>query len=263
MIAEFKVIYKEIEKTPDLKPLKELLKEELAKLSTLRNDVKYLRADKDKKDAFDEAYRKAELLLTQSKTEAEIEESISNLRETAKALNGKKEDTPKVIYPVIPAVSKKEEPKETQTKQEEKSDSKPSELEITEDKAPKGEAKVKDATVLPSSKGRVDINVLKGLELTNTRKVVILQNKVKINVSITDKALAEFVSKKVRTLAIKGKNYTLFLNAKSIKTISRLAHKNVIFKVRRLETGKFKIIVSIDGKKLNAKELAKLKLKIK
>ena len=263
MIAEFKVIYKEIEKTPDLKPLKELLKEELAKLSTLRNDVKYLRADKDKKDAFDEAYRKAELLLTQAKTEAEIEESISNLRETAKALNGKKEDTPKVVYPVIPAVSKKEEPKETQTKQEEKSDSKPSELEITEDKAPKGEAKVKDATVLPSSKGRVDINVLKGLELTNTGKVVILQNKVKINVSITDKALAEFVSKKVRTLAIKGKNYTLFLNAKSIKTISRLAHKNVIFKVRRLETGKFKIIVSIDGKKLNAKELAKLKLKIK
>ena len=271
MIAEFKVKYKEIEKNPDLKPLKELLEEELAKLSVLRNDVKYRRADKDKKDAFDEAFKKAELLLTQAKTEVEIEEAISKLKETAKALNGKKEDNsnvPGVVYPTVPAAPEKEETKEKEAKQkdtkpEEKKDNKSSELEISQDKAPQGKAKNRKALVLSSAKGMINFEILKGLKEANTKKVILLQNKVKITASITDKALTELVANRVNSLAIKGKNFTLYLDANNIKKISRLVHKKITFKVQRLKTGKFKIVVSIDGKKLTAKEFAKLKLKIK
>ena len=148
-------------------------------------------------------------------------------------------------------------------KPEEKKDNKSSELEISQDKAPQGKAKNRKALVLSSAKGMISFEILKGLKEANTKKVILLQNKVKITASITDKALTELVVNKVNSLAIKGKNFTLYLDANNIKKISRLVHKKIAFKVQRLKTGKFKIVVSIDGKKLTAKELAKLKLKIK
>lgn len=317
-IAEFKVKYEEIEKAPDLTPLKNLLKEELKKADSVKNTAKYIRADKDKKDKFNEAFKKAENLLTAAKTEAEIEEAITLLREALNDLDGKEEEkpnppvpsdpsapsnpqtpaepptvvyppvpanppavySPAVVFPKTPAVPKPEETKEeakaeikpeikTEAKQEEKkSETKTSEQEIREDETPKGEAPKETAKkiktlILHSSKNLIKLNTLKALAKTNVKAVVFEQKKAKINASITAGALDELVSKKVSSLTIRGKSHIILLSAKDLKRISKAASKKITFKVVKNKTGKAKIVIYINGKKLSAKDVAKLKIKLK
>ena len=99
--------------------------------------------------------------------------------------------------------------------------------------------------------------------MNNAKTVKLAQNKAKVDVSIASEALSELVSKKVTSFAIAGKNFTVNLNSKNIKALSKLKGKQITLKVNKLKSGKFSVKISIDGKKLSAKEVAKLKIKVK
>ena len=86
---------------------------------------------------------------------------------------------------------------------------------------------------------------------------------MKINASITSAALSELVSKKITAFEVKGKNFTLYLNSKNLKALNKLTKKQITFKAVRLKTGKIELKVFVEGKKLTAKQLAKLKIKVK
>lgn len=174
-------------------------------------------------------------------------------------------------YPSVPSTpsdNKPEEKKnedtakkpETQKPAEDKKTS--SELDIKPDETPKGNA-VKKVLSLPSSKKLIDLKTLKGLNKSSVKAVNLVQNKAKINVSITSDALSELAAKKITSFAIKGKNFTVNLSTKNIKALSKLKGKQITLKVNKLKSGKFSVNISIDGKKLSAKEIAKLKIQVK
>ena len=135
-----------------------------------------------------------------------------------------------------------------------------SELNVNQDKTPQGSVS-KKVLNLPSSKKLINLSTLKDLD--NAKAVKLAQNKAKVDVSIASDALYELVSKKVTSFAIAGKNFTVNLNSKNIKALSKLKGKQITLKVNKLKSGKFSVNISIDGKKLSAKEVAKLKIKVK
>ena len=87
--------------------------------------------------------------------------------------------------------------------------------------------------------------------------MVLPQNKTKISAVITSKAFSELVLKKVSSFEIRGKDFTVFLNAKNIKALNKLVKTKVAFKATKLKNGKIKLEVLVNGKKLSAKQLAK------
>nr|WP_315103495.1 sialidase family protein [uncultured Catonella sp.] len=135
-----------------------------------------------------------------------------------------------------------------------------SELNVNQDKTPQGSVS-KKVLNLPSSKKLINLSTLKDLD--NAKAVKLAQNKAKVDVSIASDALSELASKKVTSFAIAGKNFTVNLNSKNIKALSKLKGKQITLKVNKLKSGKFSVNISIDGKKLSAKEVAKLKIKVK
>lgn len=135
-----------------------------------------------------------------------------------------------------------------------------SELNVNQDKTPQGSVS-KKVLNLPSSKKLINLSTLKDLD--NAKAVKLAQNKAKVDVSIASDALYELASKKVTSFAIAGKNFTVNLNSKNIKALSKLKGKQITLKVNKLKSGKFSVNISIDGKKLSAKEVAKLKIKVK
>lgn len=137
-----------------------------------------------------------------------------------------------------------------------------SEADVGPDNTPQKEASVKKVLTLPSSKKTVTLNALKGL--TNTiKRVQLSQNKTKVDVSLTNEALSELIAKKVQSFVVKGKNFTISLNAKNIKALNKLKGKKITLKANKLKSGKFSVTISIDGKKLSNKAVTNLKLKIK
>ena len=280
-IAEFKVDCKEANAPdPEFEALKETLKKEIANAETLKANVKYQKADKDKKEDFDEALIAAKRVLEDPADKSELETAINELIEAGKALNGKEENNPNppvdpkppvnptppsIVYPVVPAApEKKEEAKEEEKKPETKQENKtPSITDITDTETPQGKVAEKKVLTLPSSKRIVNLGTLKGLDTITNGKVILPQNKVKINASITATALAELVSKKINVLEVKGKDFTVYLNAKNLKALNKLIKKQVTFKATKLKTGKIKLQIFVDGKKLTAKQIAKLKIKVK
>ena len=168
-------------------------------------------------------------------------------------------------YPAVPAApEKKEETKEEQKKPETKEEGKtPSVTDVTETETPQGKAKEKKVLTLPSSKKTINPGDLKTLNSATVKKVVLPQNKAKINMAITATALSELVSKKITVFEVKGKNFTVYLNAKNLKALNKLTKKQFTFKAIRLKTGKIKLQIIVDGKKLTAKQIAKLKIKVK
>ena len=273
-IAEFIVEYEEAkapkpQPDPEVEALKKTLEEAIAKAEALKSDVKYKKADKEKQEEFDEVLDIAKKILQEDDVDKDaLEEAISQLKTATEALNGKEENNPNppnISYPVVPAApEKKEETKEEQKKPETKEEGKtPSVTDVTETETPQGKAKEKKALTLPSSKKTINPGDLKALNSTNVKKVVLPQNKVKINASIKAAALSELVSKKISAFEVKGKNFTLYLNSKNLKALNKLTKKQVTFKAVRLKTGKIELKVFVDGKKLTAKQIAKLKIKVK
>ena len=171
--------------------------------------------------------------------------------------------TPSPSYPVIPTEpAKPEEAGKEQKKPEIKEEGKtPAVTDIADTETPQGNVTEKKVLTLPSLK-KIDLKNLKGLA-ENIEEIILPQNKAKINASITTKALSELLSKKINKVELKGKNFTLYLNAKNIKALNKLTKKQVTFKASRLKTGKVKLQVFVDGKKLTKKQLAKLKIKVK
>ena len=135
--------------------------------------------------------------------------------------------------------------------------------EVTEAEIPKGSATDKQILTLPSAKKIIGGGTLKGLAKFQYKSVVLPQNKTKISAVITSKAFSELVSKKVSSFEIRGKDFTVFLNAKNIKALNKLVKTKATFKAAKLKNGKIKLEVLVNGKKLSAKQLAKLKIKVK
>lgn len=278
-IAEFLVEYEEVkapkpQPDPEVEALKKTLEKIIAKAEALKADVKYKKADKEKQEEFDEVLDIAKKILQEDDVDKEaLEEAISQLKTAAEALNGKEESAPTppaITYPVVPAVpDKKEEGKEESKKadvnQEDKKNEKttPSITDITDTKTPQGTATEKKSLILPSTKKKVDLAALKGLDTTTAKKIILPQNKAKINVSITATALSEMMSKKISTFEIRGKNFNVYLNVKNIKALNKFVEKQFTLKATKLKTGKIKIQIFADGRKLTTKELAKLKIKVK
>ena len=273
-IAEFIVEYEEAkapkpQPDPEVEALKKTLEEAIAKAEALKSDVKYKKADKEKQEEFDKVLDNAKKILQEDNVDKKaLEEIINQLKTVAAALNGKEENNtnpPVVPYPAVPAApEKKEETKEEQKKPETKEEGKtPSVTDVTDTETPQGKAKEKKALTLPSSKKTINPGDLKALNSTNVKKVVLPQNKVKINMAITATALSELVSKKITAFEVKGKNFTVYLNAKNLKALNKLTKKQFTFKAIRLKTGKIKLQIIVDGKKLTAKQIAKLKIKVK
>ena len=273
-IAEFIVEYEEAkapkpQPDPEVEALKKTLEEAIAKAEALKSDVKYKKADKEKQEEFDEVLDIAKKILQEDDVDKDaLEEAISQLKTATEALNGKEENNPNppnISYPVVPAApEKKEETKEEQKKPETKEEGKtPSVTDVTETETPQGKAKEKKVLTLPSSKKTINPGDLKALNSTNVKKVVLPQNKAKINMAITATALSELVSKKITAFEVKGKNFTVYLNAKNLKALNKLTKKQFTFKAVRLKTGKIKLQIFVDGKKLTAKQIDKLKIKVK
>jgi len=273
-IAEFIVEYEEAkapkpQPDPEIEALKKTLEEAIAKAEALKSDVKYKKADKEKQEEFDEVLDIAKKILQEDDVDKDaLEEAIGQLKTATEALNGKEENNPNppsIPYPVVPAApEKKEETKEEQKKSETKEEGKtPSVTDVTETETPQGKAKENKVLTLPSSKKTINPGDLKALNSTNVKKVVLPQNKAKINMAITATALSEFVSKKITAFEVKGKNFTVYLNAKNLKALNKLTKKQFTFKAVRLKTGKIKLQIFVDGKKLTAKQIAKLKIKVK
>ena len=173
--------------------------------------------------------------------------------------------------PTVPSVSSDNKPEEKKNEdtakkpetQKPDKDKKPaSEVDIKQDETPQGDVS-KKVFSLPSSKKLINLSALKGLDKTSAKTVKLTQNKAKVDVSIASDALHELVSKKVTSFAIAGKNFTVNLNSKNIKALSRLKGKQITLKVNKLKSGKFSVNITIDGKKLSAKEVAKLKINVK
>lgn len=135
--------------------------------------------------------------------------------------------------------------------------------EVTEVLIPKGSATDKQILTLPSAKKIIGVGTLKGLAKSQYKSVVLPQNKTKISAVITSKAFSELVLKKVSSFEIRGKDFTVFLNAKNIKALNKLVKTKATFKAAKLKNGKIKLEVLVNGKKLSAKQLAKLKIKVK
>ena len=133
--------------------------------------------------------------------------------------------------------------------------------EVTEAEIPKGSATDKQILTLPSAKKIIGGGTLKGLAKSQYKSVILPQNKTKISAVITSKALAELALKKVSSFEIRGKEFSVFLNAKNIKALNKLV--KAAFKAAKLKNGKIKLEVLVNGKKLSAKQLAKLKIKVK
>ena len=173
--------------------------------------------------------------------------------------------------PTVPSASSDNKPEEKKNEdtakkpetQKPDKDKKPaSEVDIKQDETPQGDVS-KKVFSLPSSKKLINLSALKGLDKTSAKTVKLTQNKAKVDVSIASDALHELVSKKVTSFAIAGKNFTVNLNSKNIKALSKLKGKQITLKVNKLKSGKFNVNITIDGKKLSAKEVAKLKIKVK
>ena len=273
-IAEFIVEYEEAkapnpQPDPEVEALKKTLEEEIAKAEALKADVKYKKSDKEKQEEFDKVLDNAKKILREDNVDKKaLEEIINQLKTVAAALNGKEENNtnpPVVPYPAVPAApEKKEETKEEQKKPETKEEGKtPSVTDVTETETPQGKAKEKKVLTLPSSKKTINPGDLKTLNSATFKKVVLPQNKAKINMAITATALSELVSKKITVFEVKGKNFTVYLNAKNLKALNKLTKKQFTFKAVRLKTGKIKLQIFVDGKKLTAKQIAKLKIKVK
>ena len=171
--------------------------------------------------------------------------------------------TPSPSYPVVPAEpAKPEEADKEQKKPEIKEEGKtPAVTDIADTETPQGNVTEKKVLTLPSLK-KIDLKNLKGLA-ENIEEIILPQNKANINASITTKALSELLSKKINKVELKGKNFTLYLNDKNIKALNKLTKKQVTFKASRLKTGKVKLQIFVDGKKLTKKQLANLKIKVK
>ena len=135
--------------------------------------------------------------------------------------------------------------------------------EVTEAEIPKGSATDKQILTLPSAKKIIGGGTLKGLAKSQYKSVILPQNKTKISAVITSKALAELALKKVSSFEIRGKEFSVFLNAKNIKALNKLVKTKAAFKAAKLKNGKIKLEVLVNGKKLSAKQLAKLKIKVK
>ncbi len=273
-IAEFIVEYEEAkapkpQPDPEIEALKKTLEEAIAKAEALKADVKYKKSDKEKQEEFDKVLDNAKKILQEDNVDKKaLEEIINQLKTVAAALNGKEENNtnpPVVPYPAVPAApEKKEETKEEQKKPETKEEGKtPSVTDVTETETPQGKAKEKKVLTLPSSKKTINPGDLKTLNSATVKKVVLPQNKAKINMAITATALSELVSKKITVFEVKGKNFTVYLNAKNLKALNKLTKKQFAFKAVRLKTGKIKLQIFVDGKKLTAKQIAKLKIKVK
>ena len=93
--------------------------------------------------------------------------------------------------------------------------------------------------------------------------MILPQNKTKISAVITSKAFSELALKKVSSFEIRGKEFSVFLNANNIKALNKLVKTKAAFKAVKLKNGKIKLEVLVNGKKLSAKQLAKLKIKVK
>lgn len=139
-------------------------------------------------------------------------------------------------------------------------DKTPTDNEVSESKNDNADKKI---FTLPSKNNLISLKSLNGLDNVSTKKIELKQNKTKINVSITSKALSKLVAKKSVSFIIKAKNFNVKLNAKHIQVINKLTHKKFTIKVDRQKNGKFKIKISIDGKILSTKKIANLKIKVK
>ena len=201
----------------------------------------------------------------------QVEDAISKLaiKDNSNSGNNSGGSSGGGYYPSIPSTSSDNKPEEkknentaqkpeTQKPAEDKKTA--SELDIKQDETPQGSVS-KKVLNLPSSKKFINLSTLKSLD--NAKTVKLAQNKAKVDVSIASDALSELVSKKVTSFAIAGKNFTVNLNSKNIKALSKLKGKQITLKVNKLKSGKFSVKISIDGKKLSAKEVAKLKIKVK
>lgn len=174
-------------------------------------------------------------------------------------------------YPVVPTLPaktekavKEEKKPEIKEKEEKKPETKENSVtDIAVNKTPQEKVVEKEVLILPSLKKTVNSGALKGLDTRTIKKVVLPQNKAKINATITDTALSELVSKKITAFEVKGKNFTLYLNAKNLKSLNKLTKKQLTFKAAKLKTGKIKLQIFVDGRKLTAKQIAKLKIKVK
>ena len=184
---------------------------------------------------------------------------------TEKAVKEEKKPEIKEKEEKKPEIKEKEEKKpETKEKEEEKPETKEnSATDIAVNKTPQEKVVEKKVLKLPSLKKTVNSGALKGLDTRTIKKVVLPQNKAKINAAITDTALSELVSKKITAFEVKGKNFTLYLNAKNLKSLNKLTKKQLTFKAAKLKTGKIKLQIFVDGRKLTAKQIAKLKIKVK
>lgn len=139
-------------------------------------------------------------------------------------------------------------------------DKAPTNNEVSESKNDNADKKI---FTLPSKNNLISLKSLNGLDNVSTKKIELKQNKTKINVSITSKALSKLVAKKSVSFIIKAKNFNVKLNAKHIQVLNKLTHKKFTIKVDRQKNGKFKIKISIDGKILSTKKIANLKIKVK
>ncbi|MGP1612504.1 MAG: exo-alpha-sialidase [Catonella sp.] len=139
-------------------------------------------------------------------------------------------------------------------------DKAPTNNEVSESKNDNADKKI---FTLPSKNNLINLKSLNGLDNVSTKKIELKQNKTKINVSITSKALSKLVAKKSVSFIIKAKNFNVKLNAKHIQVLNKLTHKKFTIKVDRQKNGKFKIKISIDGKILSTKKIANLKIKVK
>ena len=139
-------------------------------------------------------------------------------------------------------------------------DKAPTNNEVSESKNDNADKKI---FTLPSKNNLISLKSLNGLDNVSTKKIELKQNKTKINVSITSKALSKLVAKKSVSFIIKAKNFNVKLNAKHIQVFNKLTHKKFTIKVDRQKNGKFNLNISIDGKILSAKKIANLKIKVK
>lgn len=176
-----------------------------------------------------------------------------------------------ITTPVVPAPvgenksdKKTESKSETNKPEEKKAAPKPDAAPSTNtETSEKKEEIAKKSFTIPSKKNMVDLNSLDGLNKISAKKVELKQNKAKVNVSITSEALSELVAKKAGSFVIKGKNFSVKLSSKNIKALNKLSGKNVTIKVTKQKNGKFRLKISIDGKKLSTKKVATFKIKIK
>lgn len=166
-------------------------------------------------------------------------------------------------YPVIPVAPEKKEEggKEEQKPETKQEDNSPLVTEITDTQTPQGQGVVKKVLTLPSLK-KIDLKNLKGLT-ESIEKIILPQKKAKVDATLTKTALSELLSKKIKTVEVKGKNFSVYLSAKNIKTLNKLVKKQVIFKANKPKTGKIRLQIVVDGKKLTSKQSAKLKIKVK